>query len=462
MQNLYEPFKINSIKENKIAEQKASDMLDNVHYLNIENKVIENITKQRDNKWESNKYDDILNKCVLGDKGSINQVKGFINNYLLELTDNKDFVSLSEELNLDEDSLINALTQAIFVNNYGLGAIDDLVADKSINEIWVNGYNKVFIEKQGFKELTNKRFKNNDDVIRVMNKMLQFGEKEISRAKPRVESKLSDGSRITFIVPPVAKEPYMNIRKFQAFNINEENILAEKEINEDMLLLIKLLMKCRANILVIGEPSSGKTSFLKFMCGYIDKDLRIGTIETDFELKLQDKYPDKNIFEYEEHEELGVTLEDLLRTSLRSSPDVMVLGEARGGSDAEVLVDAASRIECLGTLHVNSASETIDCLVNMILNNSSRKKEPMFVKNSVINNFDFIIELKRIDNKRKVSKITQIIPHGEYRGEYILNDIFTYDKEQDTFTCDNKILSTGKFKNKLELYCDKNEANKFL
>lgn len=461
--SLYEVFEIDkNNKTLKIEEKAIKNILDSIHYLNIEAKIIENITKKRNNDFESMKYSEMLNQCVLGDKNSIEKVKGFIRNYILEEKNSLDFKELMNKYSLTEEDLVSVLNEKIFVNNYGLGAIDNLVLDDSINEIWVNGYSKIWIEKNGEKILTDNRFKDNEDVIRVMSQMLQFGEKEISRAKPSVESKMKDGSRITFITNPVAKVPYMNIRKFKAFEITEENILKQKEINDKMLELIKLLMTCRANVLIIGEPSAGKTSFLKFMCGYIDDDLRIGTIETDFELKLQEKYPNKNIFEYEEHEELGITLESLLRTSLRSSPDTIVLGEVRGGSEAEVLADAASRIQTIGTLHVNSVSETVDCLVNIILNNVTRKKEPSFVKELVVNNFDFIIELKRIGRNRKVSKISQIVPKGDFNGGYLLNDIFSYDKETDSFIEENKVALTGKFKNKVLLSGKKENFENYL
>ena len=418
-----------------IEENKKSKDIDKNLYDIAEKIVTEKVINQKGSDIESNKYNSILAKCILGDKASIRQMKEFIKQYLME----------SKKFDKEQ---IESLIQMIYVDNFGLGAIDDLVQDDTINEIWVNGNEHIWIEKNGLKKRLNRRFKNNGDVIRVMRQMLQFDRKEITPANPIVESKLADGSRITFIIPPVGLVPYMNIRKFNAFEITEENILGTKTINEEQLDFLKVLIEGRANILVIGETGSGKTSFLKFLYNYVNEKLRVGTIESNFELKLSEKYPDRNFFEYEEHEELGVDLGSLFKLCLRSSPDIIYLGEARWSEEMEALIKAMRRGHpgSIGTIHTNSAETAIDDCMNMILEDG-KKRDAMLLRDRISRAIEFIVQIHRFENgDRKVVKITEVIPDDNMMGQYQLNDIWDYDERKNMFLKNGKILSKEKIK----------------
>lgn len=433
-------FNIKSIIDNN---SKKENILINKEVYNLAETIVKNkVINQKGSVIESQKYNEILAKCVLGDKKSTTQMKEFIKQYLI---DSKKFTTKQ----------IEYLIQPIYQNNFGLGAIDDLVEDTSINEIWVNGYDHVWIEKNGIKKRLDRRFKNDDDVIRVMRQMLQFDKKEITSATPIVESKLLNGSRITFAIPPASSRPCINIRKFEAFEVTEENLLNTETITKEQLEFFKAIIKGRTNILVIGETGSGKTSFLKFLCNYINPNLRIGTVESNLELKLTKKYPDRNIFEYESHEELGVDLGVLFRLCLRSSPDIILLGEARGSEETEALINSMRRGHpgSIGTIHTNSPSTAVDDLIEMILEDG-RKRDPLLLKHRIVNAIEIIIQIHRFDDgKRKIVKVTEIVPSYDDStpGKYEENDIWVYNKNNDSF---NKVgsIKNEKLLTKMKFY----------
>lgn len=410
--------------------QKNETVITKDIYDKAEKIVKDKVVNQKGSEIESRKYNEILAKCILGDSKSVSQMYAFIEQYL---KDSKKF----------SDNEISLLVNPIYVNNFGLSAIDDLVQDDSINEIWVNGYNHIWIEKGGIKQRLNKKFRSDEEVIRVMRQMLQFDRKEITKAAPTAESKLLDGSRITFAIPPASSKPCINIRKFKAFDVNEKNILGNKTISKEQLNFLKAIVEGRANLLVIGETGSGKTSFLKFLCDYINPNLRLGTIESNFELKLSEKYPDRNIFEYESHEELGLTLGELFKLCLRSSPDIIILGEARGSEEAEALINSMRRGHpgSIGTIHTNGPDTAIDDLMEMIMEDG-KKREPSLLKHRISNAVEFIVQAHRLENgDRKIIKITEVIPilDDESYGRYELNDIWVYNKKQNEFNMVSKI-----------------------
>lgn len=400
-------------------------VIDKQTYDEAEALVRDKVISQRAVDAENTAFNSVLAKAILGDERSIAQLIEFIKKYLSET---KKFTHAQ----------INTMAETIYKANFGLDAIDDLLKDDSVNEIWVNGPEHIWIEKKGIKtRLKDRRFKNNDAIIRVMRQMLQFDRKEINQARPIAESKLLDGSRITFAIPPASSYPVINIRKFKGFEVNEENILNSGTIDRALLKELKGIVKGRTNILVIGETGSGKTSFLKFLCDYMDPKLRVGTVESNLELKLTEKYPERNIFEYESQEEIGVDLGMLFRLCLRSSPDIIILGEARGSEESEALINSMRRGHpgSIGTIHTNSADTAIDDLMEMIMEDG-RKREPALLKHRIANAVEVIVQAHRFENgDRKIVRVTEVIPIQDDNvfGRYRLNDIYRYNQASEEF-----------------------------
>lgn len=365
-------------------------------------------------------HNELLAKCTLGDKAAQAYVKSMIKK-IIEL-----------DYKLATPPLSDKLAKKVYEDNYGLGAIDDLFHDPTINEISVNGAEHIWIERGGLKYRLDRRFKNDEDVMRVIRLLLQFDKKDITVQEPMRESRMADGSRLTLMIPPVAKRPYIMIRKFEAFDLTTENLVNAGTVNEEMVEWLKKVVRGRANILVIGETGSGKTSLLKWLIGLTDDRLRIGTIETNFELKLDEKYPDRNIFCYEEQENLGITMSDLFRKTLRSTPDIIIVGEARG-EEAEQMINAMRRGHpgSMSTIHTNSAETAIDDLAEMI-NMDGRRRDPIQLRHRVASAIDLIIQIHRFDETgiRRVTRITEVVTDTA-NYDYRLEDIFRYELDPE-------------------------------
>lgn len=409
-------FDINNIKRNiDVAERMTPELIEKATEI-----VIKEMTELKGNASEIEVHNDILARCAMGDVTAQTNVKAMIKKII------------EKDHSLAKPPLSDALVNEIYLNNYGLGAIDDLFHDKSINEIWVNGYEHIWIEKNGIKQrMEGRRFKNDEDIIRIIRLLLQFDKEDITIQEPMKEARMLDGSRITVLIPPVAKRPYINIRKFEAFEVTTENLIKAGTINEEMAEWLSKAVKGRSNILIIGETGSGKTSFLKWMIDLMDPKLRIGTIETNFELKIDEKYPDRNIFSYEEHPEIGVTMGELFKKCLRSSPDVIICGEARG-EEADELIRAMRRGHpgSIGTVHTNSPETAIDDVSEMI-NEDGRRRDPAQLRHRVASAIDLIIQIRRFDDTgiRRITKITEVIPNVETLN-YELNDIYSFEVDR--------------------------------
>ena len=391
--------------------------------------VLKMMTEPKGSAKEIEAHNDMLARCVIGDKTAQENVKR-----LIEKTIVKDM----ELVPIGPQSKF--LVDYIYRNNYGLGPIDDLVNDPSINEVFVNSYDHVWIEKNGKKVRIDSEFTSDEDVMRIIRLLLQYNHQDISIQDPMKESRMLNGSRITILIPPAAKHPTICIRKFDAFEVTTENMLAAGTVNMDMVNFIQKVIDGRANIMLIGETGAGKTSFLKWLIGLMNPTLRIGTIETNFELKVDEKFPERNIISYEEHDELNVTMGELFKKMLRSSPDIIICGEARG-SEADELIRCMRRGHpgSIGTMHTNSVETMVDDICEMI-NEDGKHRDPEQLRYRVASSINLVFQVRRCDDGvRRLVRITEIIPVPE-KLNYTLNDIFVYEQNRE------QIHAVGEFK----------------
>ncbi len=405
-------FDINDVIGNRNADLKADQaLIDRATKI-----VLRDMTEYRGTANEMEIHNATLARCAMGDKTAQLHVKAMIKKII------------ENDHNIAQPPLSDQLVEEIYANNYGLGVIDDLYNDETINEIWVNGWDQVWIEKEGIKyRLKDKKFKNDEDIIRIIRLLLQFDKKDITVQEPMQECRMLDGSRVTVLIPPVSKRPNINIRKFEAFDVSTENLLEKGTVTPEMVDWLSKAVRGRSNMLIIGETSSGKTSFLKWLVSLMDPSLRLGTIETNFELKIDEKYTDRNIFSYEEHPELNITMSDLFKKCLRSSPDIIICGEARG-EEADELIRAMRRGHpgSIGTIHTNSPETTIDDVAEMI-NEDGRRRDPIQLRYRVASALDLIIQIRRFTTgDRRITRITEVIERPETL-DYVLNDIFRYE-----------------------------------
>lgn len=399
-----EPFNFDSYLQNisGINNEEKEDIfryISREKYNEVSEKVISLLTNMRgNNQDELDAHNELLNNCAKGIITAQDQVKALISKIL-------------KDGQLIDAPYIQMLTIKIFKDNYGLGAIEDLVKDSTVSEVWVNGYNQVWIDKGGVKTKINVSFKNDKDVERVINLLILFDKKHISPTNPRVECRLSDGSRLTCMIPPCASKPYINIRKFSSFTISTENYLKAQTFNKEMADCLRKLTAGRANMVISGETNSGKTTLLKYIVQFINPAFRIGVIESHFELKIDETYPDRNIVCFEVHEEqpVKVSMKDLFISMLRFSPDIIIVGEARS-SEAEEMIKSMRRGHqgSIGTIHSSSPEMAIADIMDMINEDGKPRSSEMLLK-KVTNAVDIVIQIRRFeDGKRRITNISEI------------------------------------------------------
>lgn len=417
-------FDINNVSR-IMKESDEENFLSGLYY-QAEEYVIKQMTDFNGSPDEKQEHNRILNACIMGDKGAQKQVKAMIKKFITESC-------------IIPVNYIEKITQQIYIEKYGLGAIDDLIYDTTINEIWVNGKDHIWIDRGGLKKRLPRKYKSNDDVMRIIRHILQFDQKEVTLQNPMAESRMLDGSRITVSIPPIAKTPYINIRKFDSFELTTENLIKKGTLNSEMVDWIAKAIKGRSNILIIGECGSGKTSLLNWLTQFINPSLRIGTIETNFELKLDEKFPERNIFCFEEHPELGIYLVDLFKLILRCSPDIIIVGESRSFEAIE-MIKAMRRAHpgSMSTAHTNSAETAIDDIATMI-NEDGKTRDPNSLRYMIANALDVIIQINRDEETgiRRITRITEVVDDANTYS-FKFNDIFLYKKNSEN-------LSIGSF-----------------
>ena len=417
--------------------------LGNDDYEKISKKVVDVLTNPKGNNEEKNQHNDLLARCARGNKMAQKQVKSLI-------------VKVLTEEKLCESNLIRSLSDKIYKENYGLGEIQDLFDNPDISEIWVNGCDHVWVDQRGVKVRLPLKFKNDSDVERVIRLMLRYDKKNISPTNPRVEGRMEDGSRLTVMVPPTAKRPYINIRKFDSFKISKDNYLKNKTFDDRMAFLLEKLVNGRANIIVSGETNSGKTTLLKYLVQFVNPAFKIGTIETHFELKIDETYPDRNVVCFEAHEEepVGITMKDLFISMLRFSPDIIVIGEARS-IEAEEMIKSFRRGHqgSFGTIHSSSPDLAIADIMDMIGEDGKSRDAFMLLK-KITNAVDIIVQLRRFeDGSRRISRISEVwaTPENDLNFRYEIRDLFVW-------TVDYAHANNGYFEKKnniSENLCDK-------
>lgn len=408
---------ISTLKDKKENES-VVNILGEEKYNEISKRVVEVLTNPKGTREEKEKHNETLARCAKGDVLAQRQVKSLIAKVLTEER-------------LVDAGIMGIVTEQIYKDNYGLGVIEDLYRDDTISEIWVNGYDSIWIDKGGVKYRVNTQFKDDEDVKRVINLMIRFDKKSISPTNPRVECRMADGSRLTCMIPPTANRPYINIRKFNTFKISTENYIKAGTFNKEMAEYMQKLVKGRANIIISGETNSGKTTLLKYLVDFINPRYRLGTIETHFELKLDETYPDRNIVCFEAHEEypVNVTMKDLFVSMLRFSPDIIIVGEARS-TEAEEMIKAMRRGHqgSLGTIHSSSPELAIADIMDMINEDGKARNAEMLLK-KVTNAVDIIIQLRRFeDGKRRITRISEIwaTPESEIEFRYEIRDLWKW------------------------------------
>ncbi len=309
----------------------------------------------------------------------------------------------------------------------GLGPLEVLMRDTAVTEIMVNSFDKIFIEQKGKLTLTKYKFRNNEQVIQVIKRIVAPLGRRIDESVPLVDARLKDGSRVNAIISPLAVSgPTLTIRRFSTKPFGPEDYYRFGTISPECMEFIKQCVRIRKNIIVCGGTGTGKTTFLNAISGYIADDERIITVEDTAELRLQQPHWVSLESRPPNVEGKGaVTIQDLVKNCLRMRPDRIVVGECRGGEALDMLQAMNTGHEgSLTTIHANTPRDGLSRLEAMCMQTGAEL--PIFAIREMISSaVNMIVQLSRFsDGSRKVTYITEM--HGQKDGVIQSTDLFRY------------------------------------
>jgi pilus assembly protein CpaF len=323
----------------------------------------------------------------------------------------------------------NRIVEEVLDEVLGLGPLEPLLKEPSITDILVNGYNKVYIERNGKLSLTQVRFRDNAHLLHIIEKIVSQVGRRIDEAQPIVDARLPDGSRVNAIIPPLALDgPALSIRRFGRHVITAEEMLANQTMMPGMLRFLAACVQAKVTILISGGTGSGKTTMLNALSRYIPEDERIITIEEIAELQLQQRHVVK--FETRQpglNREGGINQRELVRTALRMRPDRIIVGECRGPEALDMLQAMSTGVDgSMSTVHANSPRDAFSRLVAMVLMADLEMPTRVIIQ-QLANAIRLVVQLARLrDGTRKVLSIAEVL--GVKDEQIQLQDIFVFER----------------------------------
>ena len=311
----------------------------------------------------------------------------------------------------------------------GLGPLEPLLADPTISEIMVNGYQNVFIEKRGRIQPTDIRFNDDAHLMKIIDKIVSRVGRRIDESSPMADARLPDGSRVNAIIPPVALDgPVLTIRRFAVVPLQMEDLIQKNTLTRAMAELLSALVKVKCNIIISGGTGSGKTTLLNILSGFIPATERMVTIEDTAELQLQQTHVIRLETRPPNIEGKGeISMRALVKNALRMRPDRIVLGEVRSAEVIDMLQAMNTGHEgSLTTIHANSPRHALGRLENLVgMGGISIPSKAL--RELISSSLHIIIQETRLnDGTRKITSIQELIG---MEGDIItIQEIFSYKR----------------------------------
>lgn len=366
-------------------------------------------------------YENVLASLDLTKETKEEELQTCIEEKILEEGKNQ-YVSIKEKCRLQKE---------IYHKIRGLDILEELLEEADITEIMINGYNKIFFEKKGHIFLWEKQFESEEKLRSLIQQMASGANRMVNEANPITDTRLSDGSRVNIVLPPVALDgPIVTIRKFAKETFTLDQMTKLGMLTKEAMDFLVCLVQAGYNLFISGGTGSGKTTFLNALSAYIPIEERIITIEDAAELKIQN-IPNLVRLEARKANVEGcnaVTIRDLIRTALRMRPNRIIVGEVRGEEAIDMIQAMNTGHDgSLSTGHANSPMDMLARLETMVL---LEKEIPLLaIRKQIASAIDIIIQLGRLrDETRRVLEITEVLDC--VNGEIALNTLYQFEETE--------------------------------
>jgi pilus assembly protein CpaF len=364
-----------------------------------------------------------------------------------DLTDHV-YRAVTEELALDRTPLtreerreiVRQLTDDIL----GYGPIEPLLRDDSVSEVMVNGFDKVYVERNGKLERSEVRFVDESHVMRIIDKIVSQIGRRVDESSPMVDARLPDGSRVNAIIPPLALNgPTLTIRKFSRDPYTINDLITFGTLSARSAQFLAAGVKGKLNVLISGGTGTGKTTTLNAMSAFIPGDERIVTIEDAAELQLQQEHVITLESRPSNIEGSGeIKIRELVRNALRMRPDRIIVGEVRGAETLDMLQAMNTGHEgSLTTIHANSPRDALSRLETLVMTGGVELPHRA-IREQIASAFDLLVQIQRlVDGSRRITHITEVL--GMEADVVTMQDIFVASPptEDEGYSGAHRLLS---------------------
>ncbi len=321
------------------------------------------------------------------------------------------------------------LSREVLHEVFGLGPLEPLLQDNTINDILVNTHRKVYVERGGILEKTNVVFKDEAHLNHIIDKIVSKVGRRVDESSPMCDARLSDGSRVNVIIPPLAVDgSILSIRRFGNIPIGSEQLLANRTVTAPIFEVLKAAVRAKLNMVISGGTGAGKTTLLNVMSGYIGETERVVTIEDSAELQLQQEHVVRLECRPPNVEGNGaVRQRELVINALRMRPDRIIVGEVRGEEALDMLQAMNTGHDgSLTTIHANSPRDAVARLETMALMSNLNLPEKA-LRQQIASAVAIVVQIARLsDGTRRVTHVTEIT--GMSGDIVAMQDIFVFEK----------------------------------
>jgi pilus assembly protein CpaF len=341
---------------------------------------------------------------------------------------------------------------------FGLGPLEPLLQDPTINDILVNTDQAVYVERAGKLQRTDVTFKDASHLMHIIDKIVSAVGRRVDESSPMVDARLADGSRVNVIIPPLAVDgPILSIRRFGKIPLEAKDLIKNASMAPEMMELLRGAMKARLNIVVSGGTGAGKTTLLNVISSFIPDDERIVTIEDSAELQLKQQHVVRLECRPPNVEGRGgVRARELLINSLRMRPDRIVVGEVRGEEALDMLQAMNTGHDgSVTTVHANSPRDAISRMETMALMANLNLPEKA-IRQQIASAVAIIIQISRLsDGTRRLTHFTEVT--GMTEEIVSLQDIYVFEKRG--IDSSGKVLGRFKATGLIPKFLDKLKAS---